>query len=78
MIYMPKRWKLRGRTRFGDSMIGFSIQYFTHIRDANACGRTVPDTGRTYDGVPHGILCGRNPNFDYTDDDGVRWFAVTF
>jgi hypothetical protein len=69
MMYMPKRWKLIGRTRFGGNSVCFSIQYFTHIRDANACARTVEDAGRTYGGVPDGI---------YTDDDGVRWFAVTF
>jgi hypothetical protein len=77
-MYMPKYWNLRGRTRLGGCSVGFSVQYFTHIRDANACARTVEAAGRTYGGVLHDILCGRDPRFDYTDDDGVRWFAVTF
>jgi hypothetical protein len=75
---LPEGYTLKGECNY-DGRIAFSLYMFTNEDDANTCAREVERQGNTYNGGwMHGRACGREDRFDYTDNVGVRWFAVSF
>jgi len=61
-----------------DSRICFGIQYFSTEADAEAFARIVLTRGDTYNGgFFHGMPCGRDKGFDYTDEKLGQLYAVT-
>jgi energy-converting hydrogenase Eha subunit B len=62
-----------------DSRICFAIAYFTTPADAAAYAKVVEKRGDTYNGgFFHGMPCGRDASFDYTDPEtGQMLYAVT-
>lgn len=72
--YVPKA---RGRW-YSDSRISIGILFFADERDAVECAKAVRKAGNEYNGGWfQGKACGREKERDYTDDNGVKWFAVT-
>jgi hypothetical protein len=70
--------KTKGRTQ-GECRICFGINWFELEDDATAVDASVRKQGLTYNGGWfHGMACGRDRSFDFTDADGVRWYAVTY
>lgn len=79
---VPMEWPKSARPPRGqfyyDSRICFGIIYFNNNDDARTCDKRVRGQGLTYNGgFFHGMPCGREPDRDYTDANGVRWYAVT-
>lgn len=61
-----------------DCRICFSIAYFTSEEDARHYAQYVRDSGFTYNGgYFHGMPCGRETRWDYTDSALGRLYAVT-
>lgn len=61
-----------------DSRICFGIDYFTSASDADTYAAVVRKRGDTYNGgFFHGMSCGRDKGFDYTDAKHGRLYAVT-
>jgi hypothetical protein len=61
-----------------ESRICFGLMYFTVEKDADRFAKLVEKAGDTYNGGwYHGAPCGRDNSFDHTDQEGVRWYAVT-
>lgn len=61
-----------------DSRICFGIAYFATEADAMAYDAHVRDKGYTYNGgFFHGMACGRDTTWDYTDPALGRLYAVT-
>lgn len=61
-----------------DSRTCFGIAFFTDEADANAYAAAVARRGDTYNGgILHGMACGRDVGFDYTDPTGQPFYAVT-
>ena len=62
-----------------DARICFSIYYYTDEQEAILAGSISRERGNTYNGgLHHGKPCGREPSWDYTGDDGTRFYAATF
>lgn len=73
----PKGYKLKGLCRY-DGRICFSLEFFNDQADADICGAQSTRMGNTYNGGwLDGKTCGREKQFDFTDPDGVRWYAVS-
>lgn len=61
-----------------DSRICFSIEYFVTEVEADAYALIVRKRGDTYNGgFFHGMPCGRDKTWDYTDETLGPLFAVT-
>jgi len=61
-----------------DSRICFAIAYFATEAEADRYDAWVRERGCTYNGgFFHGMACGRDKGWDYTDKDGVKFYAVT-
>lgn len=61
-----------------DSRICFGIHYFASAKDADTYAAVVRKRGDTYNGgFFHGMACGRDKSFDYTDTEHGRLYAVT-
>ena len=61
-----------------DSRICFGIHYFSTVADAEAYAKVISARGDTYNGgYYHGMSCGRDEGWDYTNKAGVKLFAVT-
>ena len=61
-----------------DSRICFGISWFTSNEDAMAYAAAVRKSGTTYNGgFMHGMSCGRDTTWDYTDKELGPLFAVT-
>jgi len=56
----------------------FAIAYFTN--EADALAHADETKGATYNGgMFHGMACGRDASWDYTDKrDGVKYYATTY
>lgn len=68
-----------GKTGRRDGRICLSIMWFDNEADADEFGRLSTKEGNTYNGgYFHGMACGREGARDYTDKDGVRWYAATY
>jgi len=66
-----------GAVRY-DGRVSIAIFWFKDEADADRYGDSVRKSGSTYNGgYFHGKPCGRERERDYTDKDGVRWYAVT-
>ena len=60
-----------------EQRICFGIVWFDNEAEADAYGKEVEASGRTYNGgYFHGMSCGREKGRDY-DEDGKRLYAVT-
>ena len=67
--------KSKGRTKC-DVRICFGIEWYELAED---CERVAKIKGHYYNGgMFHGMPCGRDKNWDHTDDEGTEWYAVTF
>jgi hypothetical protein len=69
--------KVKGRWIY-DGRISLSVLYFEQKADATKIAKEVVKqdcryNGGWFDGMP----CGRSEAFDYEDDNGVKWYAVT-
>ena len=69
--------KAKGRWQI-DSRICLSVMFFEDIADATKIAKQVVKqdcryNGGWFDGMP----CGRSEAFDYEDNDGIKWYAVT-
>ena len=63
---------------FYDGRICLSILFFENEKDAAAIAKAVTKEGAAYNGGWFdGMPCGRETGRDYTDKDGVKWYAVT-
>lgn len=61
-----------------ESRICFGIMWFKTEADADAAAEQVRAKGYTYNGGwYHGMACGREPVWDYTDPVLGRLYAVT-
>jgi len=64
---------------FYDGRICFSVLYFDSLSDAELIAEKVRKNGNSYNGGWFdGMPCGREPARDYTDDKGIKWYAVTY
>lgn len=62
-----------------DIRIAFAIAYYKTAEEAAEAGRLVEESGVTYNGGWfHGMACGRDSSWDYTDPNEGRLYAVTF
>lgn len=67
----PTPIKTSSRTCFG-------IEWFATEAEATARSETVRARGdRVNGGFYDGMSCGRDVSFDFTDNNGVRHYAVT-
>jgi len=69
--------KVKGRWSL-DSRISLSVLYFEQEAEANKIAKQVVKqncryNGGWFDGMP----CGRCDAFDYEDNNGIKWYAVT-
>jgi len=61
-----------------DSRICFGIAYYTSEADAAIAAADVERRGETYNGgFFHGMACGRDKSWDYTDQTFGPLYAVT-
>ena len=68
----------KGRSHY-DVRICFGIAFYELEEDANRATELTKKRGNHYKGGWfHGMPCGRETTWDYTDDDGVKWLGVTF
>ncbi len=71
MATVPVPFKTSSRTCFG-------IAYFTTEATASEYARHIEKSGDTYNGgYMHGVACGRDTSWDYTDTSGRKLYAVT-
>jgi len=70
--------KSKGRTKC-DVRICFAIEWYELEEDAELANKLTRKAGNCYNGGWfHGMPCGRDRGFDHTDDEGTKWYAVTF
>lgn len=70
--------KAKGRTKC-EVRICFAIEWYELKEDAELSAKITRKQGNYYNGgMFHGMLCGRDKNWDHTDDEGTKWYAVTF
>jgi hypothetical protein len=61
-----------------DSRISLSVLFFENESEAKKIAKEVKKQDCRYNGGWFdGMACGRNNAFDYEDEKGVKWYAVT-
>jgi hypothetical protein len=69
--------KVKGRWSL-DSRISLSVLYFEQEAEANKIAKQVKKQDCRYNGGWFdGMACGRCDAFDYEDNNGIKWYAVT-
>lgn len=69
--------KVKGRWMY-DDRISLSVLYFENQADANKIAKEVVKQDRRYNGGWFdGMPCGRCNAFDFEDNNGIKWYAVT-
>ena len=67
----------KGRSQ-SETRICFGINWYELEEDAVRADKETRKQGNYYNGgMFHGMRCGRDRTWDYTDDDGIKWYAVT-
>mgnify|MGYP003151882282 FL=1 len=68
----------KGRSHY-DVRICFGIAWYELEEDADRAAALTKKQRNCYNGgYYHGVACGRETGWDFTDDDGAKWLGVTF
>lgn len=68
----------KGRSHY-DVRICFGIAWYELESDADRAATETRKQGNCYNGgYYHGVACGRETGWDFTDKDEAKWYGVTF